>query len=44
MGTVVNGPADYYAGRLTKSDGRRGDITQQLLADDQVHIGTLLHV
>jgi len=36
VGTVVNGAADFYAGRLSKTEARSGGITQQLLADEQV--------
>jgi len=36
IGTVVNGPADFYSGRLTKSEARNTSIAKQLLVDSEV--------
>lgn len=35
MGTVVDNPQDFYGGRLPNSQ-RKGTLTEQLLADEQV--------
>jgi hypothetical protein len=37
VGTVVNGPADFYAGSLTKAEAKNQSVTQQVLADQQIH-------
>lgn len=36
MGTVIEGPADYYSGRLAKAQRRKATLTEQLLADVDV--------
>jgi hypothetical protein len=35
MGTVVEGPTDFYGGRLTNAE-RKSTLTEQLLADKEV--------
>ncbi|EIE26292.1 Fcf2-domain-containing protein [Coccomyxa subellipsoidea C-169] len=38
FGTVVEGPADFYAGRMTKKQ-RQGTLTDELLADPDLAEG-----
>lgn len=35
IGTVVEGPTEFYSGRLTKSE-RKPSLTAELLADDKL--------
>jgi hypothetical protein len=36
MGTVIEGPTEFYSGRLNASQRRKATITDQLLADPEV--------
>ena len=43
MGTVVDGPADYYSGRMDKAQRKKSTLTDQLLADTDVsNVSTIL--
>ena len=36
MGTVIDGPADFYSGRLPKAQRKKATLTDQLLADSDI--------
>jgi hypothetical protein len=36
MGTVIEGPTEFYSGRLDAKQRRKATLTEQLLADPEV--------